>query len=448
MRLDFNTAAKALGCVAPAQEGGFEGVTIDSRAVQPGQLFAALPGARADGHDFVNAAAHSGAAAALVSRAVEHDIPQLLVEDVQIALGVLARHWRAQCGVHTVAITGSNGKTTTKEMVANILAGTGKTLATQGNLNNELGVPLTLFGLAPEHRFAVLEMGAARAGDIHYLAGIASPDVGLVTNVGPAHLQGFGSEEGVARAKGEIYQGLGKNGTAVINADEPWHPLWRDMADAGTVLTFGRGTDNDVSLTGTDARPLVRTPDGEFPLQLSLPGAHNVQNALAATAVAIACGCPVEQVRRGLEATCPVPGRLNMVHSEHGWIVIDDTYNANPASLYAALQVLARQQGERWLVLGDMKELGRDSRKLHAEMGEAARALGVSRLFAIGDASHATVDAFGTGGRHFADLPALIEQLRSELQPGIACLVKGSRSMGMERVVAAIGRSEDMREAG
>jgi len=448
IRLGLHETAKCLACAPPDPDIKFTGVSIDSRKVAPGNLFAALSGRHSDGHDYVATAAEAGAAAALVSKPLNLELPQLVVKDVQAALGTLAAAWRSRMDARAVAITGSNGKTTTKEMVTNILAGQSDVLSTQGNFNNELGLPLTLFGLGPDHDFAVLEMGAAKVGDIRYLARIAQPEVGLITNVGPAHLQGFGSEKGVARAKGEIYQELPASGVAIINGDEPWEPLWREMSAAGKIIVFGRGPACDVTVADTAGGVEVQTPAGAFPLKLSLPGEHNVQNALAATAAALALEIPLDQVRTGLEQTRPVPGRLNIVHSDGGWTVIDDTYNANPASLYAALQVLSRRQGERWLVLGDMKELGRDSRKMHAEMGEAARALGVVRLLATGDSSHATVDAFGDGGRHFSDVQALIDHLCAELEPGVTCLVKGSRSMGMERAVQAISQDCSIREAG
>ncbi len=423
------------------------GITTDSRKVAPGMLFAALRGENADGHDFVDRAVGSGAAAVLVSHRLDTDVPQVVVDDVLVALGRIGAAWRNLLDPVVVAITGSNGKTTTKELLGNILGLDAFVLTTTGNFNNELGLPLTLFDLDEAHDIAVLEMGASRAGDISYLADIASPDIGLVTNVGPAHLQGFGDEAGVARAKGELYAALPGDGCAVINADEPWLDLWLEMNTASNRLLFGSGEGCDVRARISGSGHRVICPGGEFDLQLNLPGEHNVQNALAATAVACAIEIPPEQIRRGLEATRPVPGRLNLVHTPGGWVVIDDTYNANPASLYAALQVLANQGGEAWLVLGDMKELGSASRKMHAEMGDAALSLGVRRLFAVGEAAASTVDAFGAGARHFEHHDELIVALCDELHAGVTCLVKGSRSMGMERVVRAISGSDGMREA-
>jgi len=446
----FSEAAGVLGCRAPEPDGEFRGVTTDSRKAGPGMLFAALGGARSDGHDFVNQALQAGAAAVLVSRPVSlpAGTPALLVTDVLEALGTLAAAWRARFDPRVIGITGSNGKTTTREMIAGVLVQDAVVLATAGNYNNELGLPLTLFSLDRSHAYCVLEMGAAKKGDIAYLARIAAPQVGLVTNIGPAHLLGFGDEEGVACAKGELYEALPPGGVAVINGDEPWGALWRRQCGAGTVITFGTGAEHDVHALGRGAGVTVRTPAGEFALELPLPGRHNLQNALAATAAAVSVGIPLERIRSGLENARPVPGRLNVRLTGAGWTVIDDTYNANPASLYAALQVLATMGEERWLVLGDMKELGLGSRKMHAEMGEAARALGVSRIFAVGDSTIFTVDAFGPGGRHFGSHASLLDVLCAELHPGVACLVKGSRSMAMERVVAAISDSRDMREAG
>jgi len=447
IRMTLDRAARALGLQA-GDAGSFSGISTDSRAVRPGMLFAALRGDRVDGHDFVPQALAAGAAALLVDRPVEAEVPQLRVPDVLRALGSLAAAWRAEIDPVVVAITGSNGKTTTKEMVAAILRQASSVLATEGNYNNELGLPLTLFGLEPRHRFAVLEMGASKAGDIRYLAGIAEPDVGVVTNAGPAHLQGFGDEEGVARAKGELFGSLPAEGFAVINADEEWFGLWRELAGNARTLTFGLAATADVRASIDAGRTRLITPRGAFDLQLHLPGEHNVMNALAATAAALALEIPLDQIQSGLQATRAVPGRLNLIHTDQGWTVIDDTYNANPASLYAALQVLTGEDGEAWLVLGDMKELGPASRKLHAEMGAAAAALGVRRLFAIGQASGATVDAFGQGGRHFDTYGELVSALRRELHPGVVCLVKGSRSMAMEQVVAFLTGAGHLREAG
>jgi len=451
IRMKLSELATAMGCPAPARDVTIHAIVTDSRRVDFGALFAALPGSQVDGHDFAARAVEMGAVALLVQRRLEipgdRDVPQLVVDDVLRALGQAAALLRARLDPLVVGITGSNGKTTVKEMVAAILRQEGEVLATRGNYNNELGVPLSLFELEARHRYAVLEMGASKAGDIAYLAGIAAPDVALVTNVGPAHLGGFGSMEGVARAKGEIYAALPADGCAVVNADEPWKDRWLQSNTAGRVLSFGVSAEADVRVIEGGSQPRLQTPEGELLLELALPGRHNLLNAAAATAVGLALGAPLERIRRGLAAVQPVPGRLNFIETTSGWTVIDDTYNANPASLYSALQVVSEMQGTAWLVLGDMKELGTESSKMHREVGDNARAMGVVRLFATGDMAVHSVDAFGEGAQHFASREELIAALQRSLRPGINCLVKGSRSMGMEAVVAAISRDEAVREA-
>jgi len=437
-----------LDCPASGRDVEIRSIVSDSRKAGAGALFAALPGERVDGHDFAASAVQAGAAALLVSRRLDIDAPQLVVDDVLVALGHIARLVRERLDPVVVGITGSNGKTTVKEMLAGILRLDGRVLATEGNYNNELGLPLTLFRLQPKHRYAVLEMGASKLHDIAYLAGIARPDVGLVNNIAPAHLEGFGSIEGVARTKGEMYTVLPADGCAVMNADEPWGDLWRGMNTAGRILTFGVAADADVRVDATTAGCRLTTRAGAFDIALPLPGRHNHLNAAAATAVALALDIDMDIIRRGLEKVVPVPGRLNLLHTTAGWTVIDDSYNANPASLYSALQVLASLPGERWLVLGDMKELGAGSRKMHREVGENAAVMGVRRLFAIGEMAADAVDAFGPGGRHFANKQELAAALRREIHSGINCLVKGSRSMGMEDVVEALVRESDLREAG
>ncbi len=425
----------------------FRGVAIDSRRVRKGNLFAALAGTRSDGHDFIHSAMDEGAVVALVNRRVNLDIDQVVVADVQAALGSMARYWRAKVDPRVIGITGSNGKTTTKEMVSSILSIHHATHATQGNYNNELGVPLTVFELDEAHEFAVIEMGANKSGDIAYLAEIAAPGIGLVTNIGPAHLEGFGDELGVARAKGELYAALPQDGWAVINAEEPYQSLWQDMCTADQHLTFGRCADSDIRAERQGSEWAIHAPSGSFQLKLDMPGEHNVMNAVAATAVAVAAGVPLDQIQAGLDRVRSVPGRLNRRVAPEGWTVIDDTYNANPASLYAAMQVLVDTAGVTWLVLGDMAELGAQSRKLHAEMGEAARTLGIDRLFSVGEFSEASADAFGTGASHFADINALMAALLADLEPSVHCLVKGSRSMGMERVVEALTHASGVRGA-
>jgi len=449
IRLMLSDLARVLACPVPVRDVAVENIATDSRKVHYGTLFAALPGSKVDGHDYAGRAVKLGAVALLLNRPVDLDVPQLVVDDVLKALGELAAMLRRRINPRVIGITGSNGKTTVKEMVASILRLENDVLATRGNYNNELGLPLSLFALEHKHRFAVLEMGASKAGDIAYLASVAQPDLGLVTNIGPAHLRGFGSEEGVARAKGEIYAALPGDGAAVINADEPWAGLWNTMNSAGRVMTFGSRPDADIQLSGEQGSGLrIMTPVGEFEPRLLLPGHHNLVNAAAAVAVALSLGIGLDKIVPGLESVKPVQGRLNFLHTDAGWTVIDDTYNANPASLYSALQVLAGMQGTPWLVLGDMKELGDGSRKMHREVGEAAKAMGVRRLFTTGEMSAYTAEAFGEGAQHFASRDELAKELCNCLYPDVNCLVKGSRSMGMEAIVAAITGAAGMREAG
>ena len=447
IQMSLKQAADLLHCTPVQNNVTFAGITTDSRQVVPGMLFAALPGQTVDGHDYIPQAIERGAVAVLVSRDSAGAVPSLRVDNVLAALGVLAAHWRGQCPARVVGITGSNGKTTVKEMIASILRQAGRVLATRGNYNNELGLPLTIFQLEKSHDYAVLEMGAAKRGDIAYLAGIARPEVGVIINVGPAHLEGFKSLQGVALGKGEMYAALPPGGTAIINAAEPWVDTWLEINKAERVIYFNGDGDNHVRAIQVEDGVAVETAQGRFSLALPLPGQHNLSNALAATAVCLALDIPLGLIKSGLEAVQPVPGRLSLKHASRGWTVIDDTYNANPASLYAALQVLAGQHGEPWLVMGDMKELGSDSRKLHAELGDAARSFGVKRLFAVGEASVAAVDAFGDHAEHFDSREGLIDALRAQLRPGVTCLVKGSRSMGMEHVVKAISNGQDYLEA-
>lgn len=440
IRMTLEEAAAVLGQTMQSQLV-FTGITTDSRQLRPGMLFAALPGERVDGHDFIAQAEEAGAIAVLVERPVSSRVPQLRVSSVLHALGELAEAWRAQLDVRVVALTGSNGKTTTKELLAGILRLSGSVLATQGNYNNELGLPLTLFDLSPDHDFAVLEMGASKAGDIRYLAGLAKPEVGVITNVGPAHLKGFGDEEGVARAKGELYAALPDSGFAIFNIEEPWLGLWDDLNQSSQTLSFGFRDAADIRAVATGKGAgdwQVKTPEGDFELALQLPGKHNVLNALAATGAALALGIGVQQIRDGLAATRPVPGRLNVLSTPGGWQLIDDSYNANPASTLAAMRVLSSLPGEAWVALGDMRELGENSDEMHAETGRQARALGIRRLFATGYRSRATVQAFGAGGEHYADREALTNALLANIHPGVVCLVKGSRSLAMEHVVSAL----------
>lgn len=431
--------AAVLGAPLRGADASIAAVAIDSRRLKPGELFVAISGQRFDGHDFIAAAAAAGAAGALVQRADDWGLPHIVVDDTRLALGRLARALRLRLPVRLVGVTGSNGKTTVKEMTASILRRLGPALHTEGNLNNDLGVPLTLLRLDRSHVFGVIEMGASHAGEIDYLARLAVPDVGVVTNAGPAHLAGFGSVDGVARAKGELFAALPEHGVAVINADDPYAALWRGLAGARRVIDFGLASAAAVTAERiVGSRFLLRVDTGRVEVELPLPGRHNVMNALAAAAAATALGAPLEAVAEGLAATPRVKGRLNWLDGIGGARLLDDTYNANPNSLRAALEVLAAEPGERWLALGDMSELGPQARELHARVGEWARELGVSRLFAVGPLAAEAARVFGPDGEHFPDKGALVTAVREGLRPGVAVLIKGSRVMGMEQVTQAL----------
>lgn len=443
LRLPLAEVAALCGAPAPANgEREIRGAGIDSRRIERGAVFLALIGERHDGHDHVPEAEARGAAAVVASRPVDTALPVLRVDDTRAALARLAAGWRARLDTRVVAVTGSNGKTTVKEMIAAILRTQGPTLATRGNLNNEIGVPLTLFGLGPEHRYAVVEMGANHHGEIARLTALARPDVALITNAGPAHLEGFGSIEGVSRAKGEIFGGLGPDGVAVINADDRYAPYWLDLTRALRQLTFGLDAPADVHGRriprpwGSEIE--LETPSGPVGLRLPLLGVHNARNALAACAATLALGVAPAAMAQALAALEPVPGRLCYRGATGGADLIDDSYNANPASLRAALAVLAELPGRRWLALGDMAELGEDARRLHREAGIEAREQGVERLYALGPLAAETAAAFGPGGRAFSGRDELVASLARELQEGIHLLVKGSRSMAMDEVVAAL----------
>jgi UDP-N-acetylmuramoyl-tripeptide--D-alanyl-D-alanine ligase len=442
MAMQLSEAATVLEGRCRDGDVRFCGVSTDTRRLQPGNLFVALQGPNFDGHDYLDAAHARGAAAAAVSRAVDSDLPLLEVGDTRLALGRLAAHWRSRLALPVVAITGSNGKTTVRAMTQAILECAGQTLSTQGNLNNDIGVPLTLFRLAAADRFAVIEMGANHPGEIDYLAGITQPTVGVVTNAGPAHLEGFGDLDGVARAKGELFARLGSEGTAVINADDRYAGLWRELAGDSRVLDFGLTQEAAVTAdwqgdpAGSDVA--LHTPAGDLGIRLPLPGRHNVMNALAASAAALAAGAGLECIGRGLESLAPVAGRFNIHRLPEGATVIDDTYNANPESLAVAIDVLAMGDGEKWLVLGDMGELGEAAAQLHRAAGHRARQAGVDRLFTLGELAAEAVAGFGDGTA-CATHDELVDALRAGLHEGVQVLVKGSRRMHMERVVEQLG---------
>ena len=419
------------------------GVAIDTRKLKAGDLFAAFKGEHADGHDYLAQAAVAGAAGALVSRKVDSPLPQVLVDDVEAALGDLASAVRAQRHARVIGITGSNGKTTVKTLTAAILSLHGRTHVNTGNFNNEIGLPLTLLAMPEDAEYAVLEMGAGKPGDIAYLAAIARPEIGLVNIIAPAHLERMGSVEGVAETKGALYQALPADGVAIINADDAFAGFFAGLTGSRRVLRFGLEHKADVGADIVEQRAdgslfVLSTPAGDAEVELALPGRHNVANALAAASIALALDVPLDTIVAGLEQARPVEGRLRRVTLPGGGALIDDSYNANPSSMAAAIDTLALAQGERWLVLGDMAELGTDARALHAGVGAKAREYGIERVFAVGPLGAAAVEAFGAGGAHFTDKPALIDALKAGLHDGVTCLVKGSHSAGMDEVVRAL----------
>ncbi|PYY92119.1 UDP-N-acetylmuramoyl-tripeptide--D-alanyl-D-alanine ligase [Pseudomonas sp. TKO26] len=428
-----------------AGDARFNGVSIDSRAIQAGQLFVALTGPRFDGHDYLNEVAAKGAVAALVEREVpDSTLPQLLVKDTRLALGQLGALNRGAFTRPVAAVTGSSGKTTVKEMLASILRTRGPVLATRGNLNNDLGAPLTLLELAPEHSAAVIELGASRIGEIAYTVAMTRPHVAIISNAGTAHVGEFGGPEKIVEAKGEILEGLDSAGIAVLNLDDKAFPIWKARAAGRQVLSFAlndSAADFHASDIGRDARGCpsfkLHSPKGVETVQLNLLGIHNVANALAAAAAAHAMGVSLFGIATGLNAVQPVKGRTVAQLAKNGMRVIDDTYNANPTSMCAAVDILAGFSGRTVLVLGDIGELGEWAEQGHREVGAYAAGK-VSALYAVGPMMAHAVAAFGEHARHFASQADLIAALNVEQDPNTTILIKGSRSAVMENIVAAL----------
>jgi UDP-N-acetylmuramoyl-tripeptide--D-alanyl-D-alanine ligase len=428
-----------------------DAVSTDTRGLDPGDgravLFVALRGERFDGHDHAQAALEGGARALLVARQLEVALPQVVVADTQRALAALAASLqRARNGrARVVGITGSNGKTTVKALVLSILSRCGKAYANPGNYNNEIGLPLAVIDAPEDADCAIYEMGAGKPGDIAYLTTVVRPDVSVVNNIAPAHLERMDSLFGVADTKAAIYDALPAGGTAVINADDAFAPYFAERAHGRQLLRFGIEASADV--TARDIRPgpdgtrfVLVAPQGEAEVALALPGRHNVRNALAAASLALAAGASLDAVREGLAAARPVAGRLVSHRLPGGATLIDDSYNANPGSLHAAIDLLAAGAGEAWLVLGDMRELGADAAALHAEAGRRAKAAGIARLYALGELSAHAAEAFGERGRAFDGHDALAQALREDLsgRGDVRLLVKGSHGSRMDRIVNAL----------
>ena len=449
--MTLGEAARVLGATAPQADARFDAVGTDSRALQRGQLFVALRGERFDGHDFLAAAAERGAAGAIVDRrhAAALPLPAVVVDDTRRALGDLARDWRRRFSPAVVAVTGSNGKTTVKEMLAAILraharqegAGESAVLATLGNLNNDIGLPLMVLRLRAGHRWCALELGMNHPGEIAYLADIAAPTVAVVNNAQREHLEFMKSVADVAAENGSVYEALPADGVAIVNADDAHAEYFRGRARPRRVVDFGLATGQVTGrceLKHLSSEIDIRTPQGEARTSLAIPGLHNVRNALAAAACAIGVGVPPADIAAGLAAFRPYAGRLQVKQGRGGMTIIDDTYNANPDSVRAAIDVLVSCPGPTALVLGDMGEVGSQGPEFHREVGEYARGKGVTRLLALGAATPDAVRAFGSRATHFDSVEELVKALE-----GKTVLVKGSRFMRMERVVAALTATPD-----
>jgi UDP-N-acetylmuramoyl-tripeptide--D-alanyl-D-alanine ligase len=442
--------AQVVGGRLVGPDASFQAVSTDSRTLPRGALFVALRGPNFDGNAFVPAALRAGAVGALVEVVPTADLPYVLVGDTLLALQILACTWRAQFDVPVVAVAGSNGKTTTKEMTAAILGRRGPCLATRGSLNNHIGVPLTLLRFDAAQRSAVIEVGTNRRGDIAQLMPWVRATVGLVTNAGAEHLEFFGDLDGVAAGEGETIEHLPADGTAVINVDDAYAEVWRRLAGARPVLGFGTSAGADFragAATRTTQCSLFVTrfdldsPAGQATITLHAGGQHNVMNATAAAAAAYAAGATLADIVDGLATFRPVSGRLELKDGRHGSRIVDDSYNANPSSVEAGLDVLATLPGAKWLVFGDMAEMGAKGPSSHARIGTYARARGVSRLYAIGALTPGTVSAFGADAEWFADVDGLIARLDAALaaaEPPVNVLVKGSRVNRLERVVQAL----------
>ncbi|MCT4705221.1 UDP-N-acetylmuramoyl-tripeptide--D-alanyl-D-alanine ligase [Enterobacteriaceae bacterium H16N7] len=445
----IRVALSKLAEILPGQLYGSDNdiidVTSDTRKLTPGCLFVALKGERFDAHDFAQDAVNGGAGALLVSRKLPIDVPQLVVDDTRLAFGQLAAWVRQQVPARVVALTGSSGKTSVKEMAAAILRQCGNTLYTAGNLNNDIGVPMTLLRLTPEYDYAVIELGANHQGEIAWTVGLTRPEAALVNNLAAAHLEGFGSLAGVAKAKGEIYAGLPANGIAILNADNNDWLNWQEVIGERKVWRFSpNAADSDFTATnlhitthGTEFT--LQTPTGEVDVMMPLPGRHNIANALAAAALAMAVGAPLEAIKTGLAELKAVPGRLYPIQLSDTQLLLDDSYNANVGSMTAAAQVLSEMPGFRVMVVGDMGELGKDAQECHREVGEAAKAAGIDCVISVGKLSE-TISKASEVGEHFTDKKTAIVRLKALLAEHsmMTILVKGSRSAAMEEVVRAL----------
>jgi UDP-N-acetylmuramoyl-tripeptide--D-alanyl-D-alanine ligase len=442
----LSEAAKTVGSSLSGEDIIFFGCSTDSRTIEKGNLFIALQGEHFDGHQYISSAEKKGASSLIVDREISNTRPFIKVKNTRKAMGLLAKSWREKITIPLIAITGSNGKTTVKEMVTSILSTVSSVHATSGNLNNDIGVPKTLFGLNKSHNYAVIEMGANNLGEIEWLSKISSPNVAVITQCAPAHLEGFKDIESVAKAKAEIYSGLQSSGTAIINADDIYADFWKNSCKEINKITFGIKSKNadvraekikssvdDLSIKFT----LVADNDS---VEICIPifGEHNVMNALAAAACCVSLDISLQAIKNGLENISSIKGRLEIKIGKRQVRIIDDTYNANPVSLDAAVKTLCSFNGAHYIVLGDMGELGREAKKFHKEVGVLAKKRKVDGLFTIGNLSINASDGFGEGAFHFENYDDLGKLLEKTLDKNSTVLVKGSRSMEMERVVDAL----------
>ena len=450
--LTLSTIASAVDGQLLGEDLTINNITIDSRTLQPNDLFLALKGVKFDGHKFITKAEKTGCSALIVDHQVESNLPQIIVKDTHKALGLISAYVKHTLAPKTVAITGSSGKTTVKEMVSAILSRIGNVLATQGNFNNDIGVPLTLLRLEPSHDFAIVELGANHMGEIEYTTNLVQPDVAVINNIAAAHLEGFGNLCGVARAKGEIFEGLPENGVALYNQDCKFANKWQWRLENKTVRRFSCVSESDCfsSTVVLDDRGCasftLNTHVGNTFIELTVPGKHNVCNAVAAAIIAIEFGASLNDIRIGLAEMAPVDGRLNIHQLTPELRLIDDTYNANVESIKAATDLLASYPGKRILILGDMGELGSEARSYHQEVGEYAQTCRIEHLLTVGVLSQATTDAFNQKNNtqtslHFSSKEALVNALHPLIEneeQQISILIKGSRSAHMEDVVKQV----------
>lgn len=419
-------------------------VSINTRTLQPGDIFIAIAGENHDGHDFIKQAEQQGAIGLIISKPIKTELPYVIVTDTRQALGVLATEHRKKFAIPIIALTGSSGKTTVKNMIASILQQLGNTLATQGNYNNDIGTPLTLLRLTAEHEYAVIELGANHVGEIAYTVQLVKPDVALITNVAPAHLEGFGSIENIAAAKAEIYSGLTKSGTAIVNVDDKFADFWLSHIQNKTVMRFGLNHDSEVTATFSHMHDhvypvfILRTPKGEIEITCPLPGRHQLYNVMAAAAATEAVGASLPQIKTGIEAVQQTAGRLRILQSSHGRTIVDDAYNANPGSVAVAIDTLVQFPGQHILVLGDLAELGPTAAEHMKQIGSYAKQRGIHQLYCCGQLSVHASESFGHGAQHFSDQQKLINYLKTQCPTEAVILIKGSRSAAMENVVKAL----------